>query len=130
MVEAGALKAIKENEKEIVALNQLQLLEGVDSFGDLLEPPYKSAAYAEKKLTLNPLGVVDLKLTGDFHAGFFVAVSDRFPFYIFSKDEKTRRLVGMYGINIFGLTDENKSDIAKLYVLPEVKGLLLTAIHV
>ena len=102
----------------ILDLNTDQLMHGYDSEGQPLEP-YKSAMYAEFKLTLNPRGVVDLKLTGDFHNSFYIS-SKEFPLTIDAKDSKRNKLVTRYGIQIFNLTEESKKILFAGYVQGDV----------
>lgn len=127
VMQAEILKVLKTNQRTLVRMNTEQLMEGKDAEGGLLEP-YKSNSYAERKLKLNPLGVTDLKLTGKFHGGFFVNV-DKFPAYVFSRDDKTRKLVGQYGSDIFGLDEENQGAVNETLVLPKVQSVVRKAIH-
>lgn len=108
---------IRRGEQAIVDMNKGQLMAGVNSDGSGLGQ-YASKSYAEMKRTLNPRGVVDLKLTGSFHDNFFVAVE--LPLTIWSYDSKTDDLVKKYGRNIFGLTEENKRAFAAGYVKNEL----------
>lgn len=102
-VEEEVLSIIRDNEDVIVDANTSALMRGENSDGTPVEPPYSSALYAAFKLTLNPAGVVDLNLTGDFHREFFVK-AERFPITIDSKDEKTPELAEHYGRKkIFGV---------------------------
>lgn len=107
------LNVIKDHDNEIIDLNADDQLftKGVDSDGDSL-PEYKSSEYRRLKRMLNPNSVTDLKLTGDFHQGFYVDAG-RFPINIDSRDSKTGELVRKYGENIFGLTDENLVEFAQ-----------------
>ncbi len=127
-VEQIALKAVRDNEKEVLNLNKNQLLEGVDSKDSFLMP-YASDAYAERKLKLNPLGVTDLKLTGRFYEGFFIQ-ANKFPIYIFSTDDKTRSLFGKYGADIFGLDEKSLADVSQNMVLPALQLTIKKAFDV
>ena len=128
VVQNNILETIRKNSKRVLDMNKEQLLQGEDSKGEMLMP-YRSVAYADMKLTYNSLGVTDLKLEGSFHNGFFLN-ADNFPFYIFSRDEKTRKLVGKYGIDIFGLDENNLHTLAEDIVLPSVKVDIVKAIHI
>lgn len=121
-----ALAAVRANEQAVADMNRAQLFEGLQSTGELIEPQYQSDSYARYKFTLNPLGVVDLKVTGAFYSGIFVS-ADKFPIYLFSRDEKTRKLVGKYGFDIFGLSKENLAALAADMVEPDLQAAILKA---
>lgn len=108
--ESNILRILKENESYLLDLNTGQLLKGVDSDALPLKPVYKSERYAAFKLTLNPEGVVDLRLTGAFYHGFFIE-ADKFPVIFDSTDEKTSELKSRYGDKIFGLDQISKEDL-------------------
>jgi hypothetical protein len=100
------LEVIRRNEPTLVDLNTAQLMEGKDADGEPVKPAYKSEVYAKYKESLNPRGVVDLKLEGDFHNSFYIK-AEKFPVTTGARDEKTAKLRGKYG-NIFGFTKESK----------------------
>ena len=106
---------IQETNEVVLDLNRGQLMQGVDASG-LSLGSYKSEWYAKMKRTLNPRGVVDLKLTGSFHDNFFVA--SEVPLIIFSYDEKASDLVAKYGKEIFGLTEDSRKVYLIGYVRP------------
>jgi hypothetical protein len=105
--EFALLQIIKENEHLLLDIITGQLLNGKDGNGEFLQA-YRSKDYAEMKLHLNPKGVTDLRLTGDFWDGFY-AVVKKFPIIIDSKDEKRDHLVDKYGEAIFWPSTEGKS---------------------
>lgn len=117
--ESNILRILKENESYLLDLNTGQLLKGVDSDALPLKPAYKSERYAAFKLTLNPEGVVDLRLTGAFHHGFFIE-ADKFPIMFDSTDEKTDKLRIWYGEKIFGLSQLSKEDLVS-HVRPQIQ---------
>ena len=111
-------RAIVENQEEILDLNVAQLEKGEDAAGGLLQPPYKTEAYAELKQgapynSKAPFGIADLKYEGDFYAGFVIIDRGNNVFGITSTDPKTSELEGKYGASdifregagIFGLQD-------------------------
>ena len=119
-------EVIKENESVIVDMNaETQLFEkGVNALGVSISSyrPYSDKTVEIKKMKGQPFNRVTLRDTGDFHSAFFVRVS-RENFSIDSTDWKTKKLVKKYGDrdgDIFGLTDENLSELITEYVAPEV----------
>lgn len=126
-VEQLVLDILKDNEREVVEKNKEQLLQGEDAKGSFLKE-YASNSYANYKQKLNPLGVTDLRLTGAFYEGFFLS-ANKFPAYIFSKDEKTRKLAGQYGSDIFGLTKESLGGVSKDTILPRLQEKIRQLIH-
>lgn len=119
-------EVIKENESVIVDMNaETQLFEkGVNALGVSISSyrPYSDKTVEIKKMKGQPYNRVTLRDTGDFHSAFFVRVS-RENFSIDSTDWKTKKLVKKYGDqkgDIFGLTDENLTELITEYVAPEV----------
>ena len=103
---------MKEDEQAVVELNRQQLLHGFKSDGDLVGE-YRSPAYALMKERMNPLaglGLVDLRLTGDFFRGFQLAI-DSTEYAIFSTDWKTNKLMDKYSEDIFGLTRDSQFEL-------------------
>jgi hypothetical protein len=98
-------KTVRSLETVIVSLNTRQLMQGVTSEGKSLGE-YKNKWYAKFKRTLNPRGVVDLKLTGAFHESFFL--EDSLPIKIYASDPKTKKLTQEFSEKLFGLTQESK----------------------
>lgn len=119
-VDDGLLAIVKKHSAQIVDLNIDQLMHGENAEGGLLGT-YKSEPYARFKRTLNPLGVLDLRLTGDFQNGFFLE-ADAFPVTVFSRDNKTPKLTAFYD-NIFGFTVKSKNEIVQ-DVRPEAQELV------
>ncbi len=115
--EEETLRLARENDTRYIDLNQEQLFRGVDSNDRLLKPPYASKYYAKLKLSKNPAGVVDLKLTGAFYNEFFLSAAS-FPIFLGSADEKTFMLVNKYGKEIFGLDKKNRGVVAKNVIRP------------
>lgn len=112
-------EAIEETKEYIVDLNTSQLSKGKDSKGDDLDT-YASATYAEFKKSIGseaPLGIPNLLLEGDFHSGFNAKADNDANVFITSTDSKSNKLKAKYGDDIFGLTDESKSDL-KTVILP------------
>lgn len=121
-VEREVMKLLKEESDLLIDANTDALFHGEDSFGNPLDPPYRSKFYAEFKLHLNPLGVVDLKLTGAFHAKF--KLIEKGPLlYIRSTDKKAPELEAKYDAElIYGVQEERLDPIIQKNLLPKVQG--------
>lgn len=109
--EKDLLAIIKKNEQALLDLNRDQLMHGLRPDGSKL-PAYKNESYKIMKELYNPLGVMDLRLTGKLHARMYIDTS-RSPIVIWSDDEKTDKIVGNYG-DIFGFTEASKKLIPKI----------------
>jgi len=67
-------------------------------------PPWNSKA---------PLGTPNLRLEGNFHEGFILPYKGD-VFIFTSTDEKRDRLVDWYGEDLFGLSEENLTEVRKI----------------
>lgn len=105
--EKALLAIVESNGHALIDLVTGQLLKGKDGEGNFLQH-YRSKHYADLKLLLNPLGVTDLRLSGDFWDGFY-AVTKKFPIVINSTDNKRDELVKKYGDEIFWPDVQSKS---------------------
>ncbi len=117
-------RIIRSLSAELIDYNLDQLAHGITSENVIIQPRYRSRDYAGYKNTLNPkagFGVPDLKLTGDFYAGFYVQLSGM-VFEFGSRDSKSALLEGKYskGGGIYGLTKINKSNFAANEVKSEI----------
>lgn len=120
VLDQALLGIVKQNQSEALDMNAGQLFEGVDSQDQSLGE-YRSQSYARFKQSLNPAGVVDLKLTGDFYRGLFVK-ADQFPVAFDSSDGKSEMLKEKYGEEIFGL-DQNNLEQFRQEIKPDVQEL-------
>ena len=118
VIDSGILKIVQDTKNQAIDLNTKQLFSGRDASGQSLGG-YRNPDYAAFKRSLNPAGVVDLKLTGDFYQGFF-AKTDSFPVTFDSTDEKTSELKQKYG-QIFGL-DPTSLEEYRQEIKPEVQA--------
>lgn len=105
--EQALLSIIEKHQHLLIDVITGQLLNGIDGNGEFLQA-YRNENYAEMKLQMNPRGVTDLRLSGDFWDGFF-AIVKKFPIIIDSKDVKRDELVERYGKEIFHPTQEGKT---------------------
>jgi len=117
-IEQEAANIVEAHPDEIIGFNQANLYEGKYKQGDFLAP-YKNIAYARKKLQLNPAGVTDLKLTGEYYKSLFLTVNKK-TFTIQSNDPKDARLTGLYGEDIKGISDADKVEFGNTVVRPGI----------
>lgn len=113
--------AIDNNLATIADANVEQMTAGLNAEGGQLGL-YRSEPYARFKKAIgsrSPFGVVDLKLSGDFHSGVF-AQRRGDTITIFSRDSKTGDLVAKYGENTFGLTEQSRKGVANDQIIPEI----------
>lgn len=113
-IERLIIEAAEPFEAEMVDLNTSQLEESTLSTGKKVTPKYASKEYADYKGKANP----DLKLEGDFYAGFNIEFKDTFMLFD-SNDEKANRLEDKYSSDIYGLTDKNKQEAVNEHIADE-----------
>jgi len=123
-LEAEVPRIVEKLSAELVDYNLHQLEMGITSDGVTISPRYKNAKYAAFKQELDPragYGVPNLKLSGDFYAGFFVQLQG-IVFTFGSRDSKSSLLEGIYSKNggIFGLTADNKAKFSIDNFRPEL----------
>lgn len=103
--------------------SQTQLFEqGVNRLGVSIMDymPYRPLTISIKKMKGQPTSRVTLRDEGDFHESFYVdAGLDRFE--IKAKDPKTPHLVKKYGVQILGLTNENKNELTWEYIFTDLQ---------
>lgn len=127
-LENGSLmeKLVKDNEAWIVDMNtEDQLFErGVNRVGVSIMDymPYRPKTIEIKEIKGQPTNRVTLRDEGDFHRSFKVD-ADNEKFRILSTDGKAEWLERKYGMQIFGLTDENAQSLARDYILPELRDI-------
>jgi len=116
------IRAMLDNETEIIDANVAQLEVGKDSLGQFLDH-YAYDSYAQFKQSIGskaPFGIPDLILEGDFTSGFILRQSDN-VFVIESTDEKMDHLRDKYGDDIFGLSDESLGELKRELVVSFIK---------
>jgi hypothetical protein len=110
-----------ENENSIVDLNTSQLELGLTSEGNSIEPEYFDPEYTKYKKAIGkkaPGATPDLKLTGDFHSGFYAKKTQDW-IEIHSTDYKEKQLRAKYSDEIFGLTQNNLNELGQI-ILPDL----------
>lgn len=98
-----------EEEFDLVQLNKNQLYDDGEDAKEFTLRPYRSPMYAEMKYNMRGDGkeLTDLFLSGEFQRGFHILIQND-QYSITSSDEKTQKLISMYGEDIFGIADKNK----------------------
>ncbi len=117
------LLAIKQNEKALADFNRAQLMDGEDSVGLPVALSYASIKYAEFKLSLDPKGVVDLKLKGNFHSSIFVKADD-FPIIFAATDSKAPKLLAEFGDDVLGIQKSNLRLVIRNQILPDYLAII------
>ena len=108
-------QAVMDNEKEIIAMNQEQLLAGKTSKGAKIGR-LRSPLYAREKIDrggIAPFGDVDLFNTGAFQSKMMLWTNGK-TYEIGSSDSKEADLMGKYGAEIFGLMPTFQEDAQQL----------------
>lgn len=98
---------ILKKSDQIVAGVRAQWKEGVRPDGTIIGT-YKSFAYRSEKIAMNPAagGNVDLILTGDLNRNLTVNKLKEGFFTVFSTDDKAVGIAQKYGLDVYGLNDE------------------------
>lgn len=112
---------IRDNEQIVINLNQQDQLynKGITSTSKDISSyrPYKSLTIKIKQEKGQPTDRVTLRDRGDFYEGFYVRYFEE-GFLINSTDDKTQELKDKYGKDIFGLTNENISNLLHTEIIP------------
>lgn len=85
--------------------------------------PYTARTIKIKQKKGQPYDRVTLRDTGEFHDSLHVEFDDE-GFYVTSTDDKAKYLLARYGKTIFGLTNENFTELLRNYIRPELKEKL------
>lgn len=117
-------RIIEKHAESMLDYNKDQLEHGSTSENKGITPKYSLSSYAEYKNNISKspgYGTPDLKLTGEFYAGFIVYFSGE-NFTIGSKDSKSNDLTQKYSSNggIFGLTDDSLYSLTTHEIKPSI----------
>jgi hypothetical protein len=105
---------VQSMEVDMVEMEQKRMFEGLLSTGEPTTPYYTPFTVAIKTAKGQPTDRVTLKDTGDFYNAMFVEViGDSVVFD--SKDYKSEDLKDKYGETIFGLSDENRTEVKSMF---------------
>lgn len=112
MIEKLFEKELLANQKEIVDLVRGRWKKGIRPDGDIIGT-YSWFSYELEKRTKNPLagGNVDLIDTGDLEKGLLINSIGNSVFTIFSTDEKASKIASKYGLDVYGLTNKEITEI-------------------
>jgi len=120
-LEAAKWEAIDNNLSTMADANVYRIERGKNADGNkiglLKSEPY--ARYKKSAGGIAPFGDVDLKYSGDFLSGLFAKRNNK-TIIFGSTDEKSGMLQDKYGSNIFGLQEEQRTDIANGQIIPEI----------
>jgi hypothetical protein len=131
VMRSKVLQSVENNEETAVNLNTDQLFAGKLANGQDM-PEYSLVSVLQFG---KPPGPYRLYETGDFYRGFFVDAS-KFPIVFDSKDLKTPSIMQLIESKdqdpneIFGLNKQNRTDLARHYLLPELQGYVRSLIRV
>lgn len=113
-------EAVNENEAFAEDLNIDQMEQGINARNQPITPAYTALTRRIKAAKGQPTNRVTLRDTGDFHRAIFIQQqSDGFEFD--SQDFKSNDLQEKYGVDIFGLTDENEIKLSE-EILPDLQS--------
>ena len=113
-IEAQKVAIVQSMEVDMVEMEQKRMYEGFLSTGEATTPYYTPFTVAMKNLKNQPTDRVTLKDTGDFYNAMFVEVIGDIVVFD-SKDYKSEDLKEKYGDYIFGLTEENRTDVKGMF---------------
>ena len=115
--------AFKANQELLFDENREQLIKGLRSDGTLIKPGY-SAIYSNMKKGGRTFPV-DLKLTGEYHASFFLEFDNDGIILRGERFEKgfnvREWLVKRYGEKIEGVSDEFLIEFCNIFIIPELQ---------
>lgn len=114
-------QAIVNTKEQLLETQRLQMLEGLNAEGDKIGK-YKNQKYAIKKFDLNPvpgLGTPDLRLTGQWQGEIDAEIGSDTVTIKAPENEKTPRLIELFGLRILGLNEESSIVYSVQYLKPE-----------
>lgn len=110
----------EQHQQDIVDMNREQLDAGIDANGDALPMPYAPKTIEIKQAKGQPTDRITLEDRGDFKNRMKVNFRRKY-FEVTSRDWKTPVLKKEWGDDIFGLTKENKEDLAQWMKLDVIR---------
>lgn len=122
-VDSYGMEIITAMDDAIIEAVQDQLWHGKDGNGHDLRP-YAWDEYAEFKLTLNPLGVTDLKFHGFFYDAMRVQILSKNSFSVVSDDRKFESLMEKYGYDTMVVGEEKIMLLRQTEFLPKLMQLI------
>jgi hypothetical protein len=125
------LEVIRNHEETAVNMNTDQLFAGQLANGQDM-PDYSMVSVIQFGKRPGPYQLYE---TGEFYRDFFIKAY-KFPIVFDSRNEKTNSIMalidgkGQDPDEIFGLNKTNRTELARIYALPDLQSYLRTAIRV
>jgi hypothetical protein len=113
-------ESIEDSNKEFIELQTEQMYEGFLSTGDPISPPYTARTVKIKKEKGQRYDVVTLNDTNAFYEQMNITVDDEM-IQIDSPVPYAKDLERKYGVEIYGLTEENRKEFVWDDLFPKVK---------
>lgn len=128
-------EGVQDTEDQILFLNRMQLLRGLDRHGNYLSPKYSedpffkspesARRYAEWKARIEPhtdkpFDVPNLFITGRYHSSIDIRVSNA-EIETMSSDPNAANIEGKFSEDIYGLNPESKSVYIEEHLFDRVK---------
>ncbi len=118
--EEQVIRTCKLYEPEIIDMNTEQLHDGQLATMTPVTPGYRPLTVQIKRAKGQPTDRVTLKDTGDFYRSFRILVNFNVGYFsIVAEDEKADKLERKYGKDIYGLSEENRDELAAM-ILPDM----------
>lgn len=128
-------EGVEATEEQILFLNKMQLLRGLDKHGKYLSPKYSedpffkspesAKRYAEWKSRIEPktdkpFDVPNLFITGRYHSSIDIHVKDA-SIETMSSDPNAASIEGKFSDDIYGLNSESKAIYIEEHLFDQVK---------
>lgn len=129
-------EGVEATEDQILFLNRMQLLRGLDKYGKYLSPKYSedpffkspesAKRYAEWKARIEPktdkpFDVPNLFITGRYHSSIDVRVKDA-SIETMASDPNAASIEDKFSEDIYGLNPESKSIYIEDHLFDQVKN--------
>lgn len=129
LIESLFKRELLKNKDDILDFVKKRWITGKRPDGSLIgkgDLAYKSFAYQQEKLRQNPIagGNVDLIATGSLKRDLDIFPLTGGNFTIFSKDEKAINIAAKYGLDVYGLTNEEEEIVISI-----VSGIVMFIIN-
>ena len=118
-------RVILEQKETIIKKVISQWKRGVRPDGSIIGN-YRSFVYMQEKLRRNPLaqGNVDLIDTGALSEGLTINKITKAVYTIFSDDSKAQMIADKYGLDVYGLSDDEKENFIDMAVVVAIDEIV------